>query len=270
VNGHSVAESLTDCCCKFEALRPLDSMREALESRSSPADPTDWLERPFSDRSASRPVSRVLYGLGALRRRDVAAIHLGRVSPRASCNLPGRRAGNAPRVAPHAVPIRSCSRCGLPCRPCCQGRGGLLPHPFTLAAPSPEGQGGWFAFCGTFPGVAPAGRYPAPYFHGARTFLTRSLSAVAGAAARPAGRAIKAFAEENATEIRQKQDDAPLAVILSQRIQCRPGAAALSSSRSPKPGSYAAPHGLHCSAGWCRKSCHPRAGGPRPDTSSRI
>ncbi len=28
-----------------------------------------------------------------------------------------------------------------------------------------------FAFCGTVPGVAPAGRYPAPYFRGARTFL---------------------------------------------------------------------------------------------------
>ena len=28
-----------------------------------------------------------------------------------------------------------------------------------------------FVFCGAFPGVAPAGRYPAPCFHGARTFL---------------------------------------------------------------------------------------------------
>jgi len=28
-----------------------------------------------------------------------------------------------------------------------------------------------FAFCGTFPEVALAGRYPAPYFRGARTFL---------------------------------------------------------------------------------------------------
>ena len=30
-----------------------------------------------------------------------------------------------------------------------------------------------FAFCGTIPGVAPAGRYPAPCFRGARTFLPR-------------------------------------------------------------------------------------------------
>jgi len=31
-----------------------------------------------------------------------------------------------------AVPIRSCSRWGLPCRRCYQLRGGLLLHPFTL------------------------------------------------------------------------------------------------------------------------------------------
>ena len=32
-----------------------------------------------------------------------------------------------------------------------------------------------FAFCGTFPEVALAGRYPAPCFHGARTFLSLSF-----------------------------------------------------------------------------------------------
>ena len=30
------------------------------------------------------------------------------------------------------VPIRHCSRWGLPCRSCYQNLGGLLPHPFTL------------------------------------------------------------------------------------------------------------------------------------------
>src|SRR5262245_54985192 len=34
-----------------------------------------------------------------------------------------------------AVPIRFCSRCGLPCRFRCRTRGALLPHLFTLAAP---------------------------------------------------------------------------------------------------------------------------------------
>ncbi len=69
--------------------------------------------------------------------------------------------------ATRVIPIRSCSRWGLPCRPCCQRRGGLLPHPFTLTSHARR-----FAFCGTFPEVALAGRYPAPCFRGARTFLT--------------------------------------------------------------------------------------------------
>src|ERR1700759_4240181 len=79
-----------------------------------------------------------------------------------------------------AVPIRSCSRWGLPCRLRCRKRGALLPHLFTLARRS-----GRFVLCGTFPGVAPAGCYPAPHVDGARTFLSCRLSALAGAAVRP-------------------------------------------------------------------------------------
>ena len=84
-----------------------------------------------------------------------------------------------------------------PCRPYSI----LLPVGFTLPAPLPvrrcaltapfhpyprtaEAAGGRFAFCGTFPGVASAGRYPAPYPRGARTFL----SAAQGATKRPPGR----------------------------------------------------------------------------------
>jgi hypothetical protein len=37
---------------------------------------------------------------------------------------------------PRAVPIRSCSRWGLPCRRRCRRRGALLPHRFTLAVSS--------------------------------------------------------------------------------------------------------------------------------------
>jgi len=88
------------------------------------------------------------------------------------------------RAARVAVPIRSCSRCGLPCRIRCRTRGALLPHLFTLAAPSFR-MGKRFVLCGTFPGVAPAGRYPAPYVDGARTFLSSHLSVIAGAAVRP-------------------------------------------------------------------------------------
>jgi len=45
---------------------------------------------------------------------------------------------------------------------------------------------GRFDLCGTFPGVAPAGGYPAPHVKGARTFLPDDLSVTAGAAVRPA------------------------------------------------------------------------------------
>jgi len=61
----------------------------------------------------------------------------------------------------------------------------LLPVGFTMPSLSPETRWaltppfhpypvgtGRFTFCGTFPEVALAGRYPAPCFRGARTFLT--------------------------------------------------------------------------------------------------
>jgi hypothetical protein len=54
------------------------------------------------------------------------------------------------------------------------------------------GFAGRFVLCGTVPGATPrlreknpAGCYPAPYVDGARTFLPRSLSALAGAAVQP-------------------------------------------------------------------------------------
>jgi len=44
------------------------------------------------------------------------------------------RSGQIPKLALRTVPIRSCSRWGLPCRRRCRQRGALLPHRFTLAA----------------------------------------------------------------------------------------------------------------------------------------
>src|ERR1700748_1161120 len=96
------------------------------------------------------------------------------------------RALSLSRTTCVAVPIRSCSRWGLPCRRRCRKRGALLPHLFTLAPlRSFRGFAGRFVLCGTFPGVAPAGCYPAPHVDGARTFLFRHLSMLAGAAVRP-------------------------------------------------------------------------------------
>src|ERR1700761_5360280 len=93
--------------------------------------------------------------------------------------------------------------------PLCHPYSVLLPVGFTMPAPLPDprcaltapfhpyclipyprsrGKKGWrkrFVLCGTFPGVAPAGCYPAPYVDGARTFLSGGLSARAGAAVQP-------------------------------------------------------------------------------------
>src|SRR3954463_7657144 len=91
-------------------------------------------ERGQREKGVSRPVSRVLYGPGR-DIPDVAAIPLGRLSPTVSSNQPGQPAWKPAcdaRLSAPVVPIRFCSRWGLPCRPRCRVRGALLPHPFTL------------------------------------------------------------------------------------------------------------------------------------------
>ena len=118
------------------------------------------------------PVSRVLFSLA----REMA-IPLGRSLPNASRDLPGQR----PETA-IAVPIWSCSRWGLPCHLRYRRRGALLPHHFNLARIEIRRRS---IFCCAFPGVASAGRYPAPCFRGARTFLSVSPEGLRGAATRP-------------------------------------------------------------------------------------
>jgi len=134
-------------------------------------------EREFSEPpplSIRRPVSRVL---SPARRR--MSDHSSRTILADRLTRPTRTGRGRTPVGswkpPTSVPIRSCSRRGLPCRPCRQVRGALLPHPFTL---TPEaGTLGRFAFCGAIPRVpgsltlSPGGRYPPPCFRGARTFL---------------------------------------------------------------------------------------------------
>src|SRR6266702_8329090 len=88
---------------------------------------------------------------------------------------------NSPRCRPYSVllPVLFAMPVPLPDPRC------ALTAPFHPCCPLPFGAGERFVLCGTFPGVAPAGCYPAPYVDGARTFLPRSLSAIAGAAVRP-------------------------------------------------------------------------------------
>jgi len=66
------------------------------------------------------------------------------------------------------VPTWSCLRWGLPCHLSYERRGALLPHHFTLTQRMTVRR---YIFCGTFPQVTLAGRYPASFFHQARTFL---------------------------------------------------------------------------------------------------
>ena len=190
--------------------------------------------------------------------------------PPASCNQPGRLGRKCLKVALRAVPIRSCSRWGLPCRGRCRPRGGLLPHPFTLTPPANRSlaairshwtdlQAGRFPFCGTFPEVALAGACPAPSFRGARTFLPAIL-ANDGAAARPTGNPYKGFYAAKRNGVSARANDP------SWRRDASPP----SGNRRPRPGSCAWHHGRHCISGSSRRSFRRRACVRRRDISSRI
>ena len=109
-----------------------------------------------------------------LARKRWMAIPLGRPLPNASRDRPGRRRGNTaagcPACRPYLVllPVGFAVPLPLPV-----ARWALTPpfHPYRPGEPGRRS-----VFCGTFPGVAPAGRYPAPCLRGARTFLTRAVT----------------------------------------------------------------------------------------------
>ena len=121
------------------------------------------------------PVSRILFrGLPPFDDHSSSpaladGIQLPTRASRAEASLRRYPVGPVPREAP----IRHCSGRGLPCHSCCQDRGGLLPHRFTITL---TGSGampgsGLSLLCCAFPRVTPAGGYPAPLLHGVRTFL---------------------------------------------------------------------------------------------------
>jgi hypothetical protein len=132
-----------------------------------------------------------------VRNPHVTAIPLGRRLPGASSNLPGRPIADtrsrfclAAKLAPSLFGLAP----GGVCRAAFVAEGAVRsyrtfsPLPaFTLA-----GFGRRFVLCGTVPEIgeprgslSPAGCYPAPHVHGARTFLPCGLSALARAAVRP-------------------------------------------------------------------------------------
>ena len=154
----------------------------ATSPRSSPSKPPSTSPR---SESASWPVSRVLYG----RRLPPRDGHSSGTSVAGRLTQPTRAAGagNSAGAFRSAPPLFGLAPGGVyHAGPVAGPRWALTP-PFHPCRAGAERRGRRFAFCGTFPGVAPAGRYPAPCLHGARTFLPGSLSAFAGAAVRPAG-----------------------------------------------------------------------------------
>src|SRR4029079_6683147 len=89
-------------------------------------------------------------------RRRVAIIPLGPRLPAGSSNLPGGFSG----ASLEGPPIWSCSVWGFPCPGCHHPGGALLPHHFTLACTGCPAHRRCI-FCGTFPEVTLAGRWPA-------------------------------------------------------------------------------------------------------------
>jgi len=147
--------------------------------RPPPPPPCGWSPSPWRGRISEKR-QRVCKP-GSVHRPPIARRADGRpfLSGRDRSRPPATNPDHGAEAAPYAVPIRSCSRWGLPCRSRCRARGALLPHPFALTVPKRRR----CPFCGTVPGVAPAGRYPAPCFPWSPDFPRRSRIA----AARPSG-----------------------------------------------------------------------------------
>jgi hypothetical protein len=107
-------------------------------------------------------------------------ICLGWPSPATSSSLPAASLSLAMLgvgmvgVGHTSPPIWPCSDWGLPCHRCCQRRGGLLPHRFTLTL-VPAFRPRLWAVCSLWPYPSPYGaqELPGSLPDGARTFLGR-------------------------------------------------------------------------------------------------
>ena len=109
---------------------------------------------------------------------DVTAIPLGRRLPGASSNLPERP--DRDTIPKRFAFLRECLApflFGLAPGGVCRAAGvtASAVRSYRTVSPLPAlpvaGRSRRSVLCGTFPGLTPAGRYPAPFVHGARTFL---------------------------------------------------------------------------------------------------
>jgi hypothetical protein len=145
-----------------------------------------WISRRAPLVSISRPVSRVLSARA--KRPRLTVIPLRRRLPGALSNLPGRpdpdidpEDRSARADASLAPPLFGLAPGGV-CRAACVAARAVRSYrtvsPLPPVTPlSGEGWGGGLFSVALSLGSTPAGRYPAPYAHGARTFLPDRLSA---------------------------------------------------------------------------------------------
>jgi hypothetical protein len=149
----------TDPCTP--ARKPLASVRNAIGQ----------------DKCASRPVSRVLYGPGPCGPERGG--HSSGTGLAPGLLQPTRMTGpeTALKGLPfRVIPIRFCSRWGLPCRFLLPGRAvGSYPTLSPLPSKEPGWQEGGLLSVALSLGSPPPDCYPAPCFHGARTFLTAAF-----------------------------------------------------------------------------------------------
>ena len=138
--------------------------------------PTAYCRLPLS---ASRPVSRVLYGRRPCGcRRDG---HSSGTPVAGRLEQPTRATGL--RTGPARLAARASLLFGFAPGGACLAADVAADAVRSCRTLSPlPAKGRRFAFCGAVPEIALAGRYPAPCPHGARTFLRPKATAV-----RPAG-----------------------------------------------------------------------------------
>lgn len=119
-------------------------------------------------------ISRVLCTARCAKPCRLMTIPLGRLLPAASRSLPERqlwKPSAAPQNGNCRRPYLALLQVGFTLPPPLPGARCALTAPFRPGPQAARRSGGWYDFCGTVPKVTLAGRYPAPCFHGARTFL---------------------------------------------------------------------------------------------------
>jgi hypothetical protein len=255
------------------------SPHEVPRGYSEPATPTSRIALGTIERkkTASRPVSRVLYGPGASLLRNVAAIHLRRTLLSAWCNLPGwlgrKLPGSELPRHPYSVllPVGLAVPLPLPV-----ARWALTPpfHPYPADFPVRRTNGRPEDRRGGLLSVALSLGSPPPAVNRHRVSMEPGLSSDAvfrHLRPRPPGQLagrIKAFARQNTSLGRCLRAKDPSAARRS-RLSCRSPASPWCNTPT-RSGSCAWRHGRHCSAGWCRRCRRRRARAPWRDISCRT